>query len=94
VSDVALWRAVIYQAFCDALDIRDHCKYSLDLLESQAVSWFNLDNKDFKLVCYYADLEPTYVFRKYNEYIGGYDDTSKESTRFRNGKGKLRYYSS
>ena len=71
----ALWKAVILQAF---VDLKNNSKKKLaNTFRVKATLWFNLKNKDFLTVCYYANLNPYYVWKKaeaikncnYDKYI-------------------------
>lgn len=63
----ALWRAVIMQAFQDALSNAKN--YDLRREKIKAVSWLSSDNEDLKIVCSYADLDYHYVKKKVKELV-------------------------
>lgn len=71
----ALWKAVILQAF---VDLKNNSKKKLaNTFRVKATLWFNLKNEDFITTCYYANLNPYYVWKKaeiiknynYDKYI-------------------------
>ena len=63
----ALWRAVIMQAFQDALSNAKN--YDLRREKVKAISWLSSDNEDLKIVCSYADLDYYYVKKKVKDLI-------------------------
>lgn len=67
-SERALWRAVITQAFQDALgnSQKREAKYE----KFKAKAWLLGMSRDFTTVCYYADYDPHYVRRRACEILG------------------------
>ena len=72
IPEIRLWRCVLLQAFLEAT--RGQRKYKAkdkrglryfvskrELERRQSLSWFNASNKDFRLVCLFAGLEPDVV---------------------------------
>lgn len=68
--DLILWRSVIVRTILDALDIDIH-DWGTGRLEiiKQGHLWFNTDNKDFNLVCDYANLQPYFVLKIYTKIV-------------------------
>ena len=61
-SEQSLWRAVILQAF---VDLKNNSKKKIaNTYRVKATLWFNINNADFLTVCYYANLNPNYVWSK------------------------------
>lgn len=59
--EVSLWRAVILQTILDCLT---QSKRTENIkARREAISWFNSENKDFSVVCQFADLEPSFVLK-------------------------------
>lgn len=54
-----LWRAVIIQAFQDAMS--NNNKHEFKLLKSSAKSWLKGKSKEFRIVCSHANMEPSEV---------------------------------
>lgn len=64
MNELALWRAVIAQAFSDATyRERSGCEPDQVILAGRfpARRWLLNDSEDFRAVCAYADLEPSQV---------------------------------
>jgi len=57
-----LWRRVIYQAILDLKSLSKKEMAKVNRIKS--VLWFNLSREDFQLICYYADLDPFFVWEK------------------------------
>ena len=58
-----LYIEVIKKAFTDAFTIGTASDQSQSLAQSQAKNWFDINNKDFKLICEHAGTEPEYIIR-------------------------------
>ena len=58
LGELELWRAVIKKATVEALEGRGEEK-------REAIRWFKVCGKDFRLVCHLAGLEPTAVRRNF-----------------------------
>ena len=62
VPNVSLWRAVILQSILDRLT---QSKRGDDIMaRKNAKNWMNIQNEEFRTVCQFAQLEPTFVIRK------------------------------
>ena len=60
-----LWRGVLLQAF---RDLKSKSLKSIEKINRiKAVLWFNLQNKDFLIICSYADLDPFCVWERSQE---------------------------
>ena len=58
----SLWKAVILQAF---IDLKNNSKKKIaNTYRVKATLWFNMNNADFITTCYYAGLDPQYVWKK------------------------------
>ncbi len=58
----SLWKAVILQAF---VDLKNNSKKRIaNTYRVKATLWFNMNNNDFITTCYYAGLDPKYVWGK------------------------------
>lgn len=65
--EIALWKAVILQAF---VDLQSNSKKKImQGYKIKAMLWFNLNNKDFIEVCRNANLDPIYVWTKAKKII-------------------------
>lgn len=65
-SEQALWKAVILQAF---VDLRNNSRKKIaKTYKLKSALWFNLNNKNFVTVCYYANYDPYFVWKQ-AEYI-------------------------
>lgn len=62
-----LWRAVIAQALIDALN--GSKKVASKIERARSIAWFSLSNKEFLIVCAYADLDPHYVIQKVRQAL-------------------------
>jgi len=61
--EVALFRGVILQA---VLDSRNHSKRTEDTVAKRnAIKWFNVESKDFLIVCDYAEREPNNTVKEF-----------------------------
>ena len=79
-----LYIEVIKKAFTDAFIIGNASDQSQLVAQSQAVSWFNIHNKDFKLICEQAGAEPEYIMRLYENMQYNYNSgkITKEQLKF------------
>ncbi len=79
-----LYIEVIKKAFTDAFIIGNASDQSQLVAQSQAVSWFNIHNKDFKLICEQAGTEPDYILKLYDSLQYNYNSgkITKEELRF------------
>ena len=58
--EIALWKAVILQAF---IDLQSNSKKKvIQAYKIKALQWINLNNKNFIEVCRMANLDPYYVW--------------------------------
>ena len=79
-----LYIEVIKKAFTDAFTIGTASDQSQSLAQSQAKNWFDISNKDFKLICEHAGTEPEYIMRLYNNLQYNYNSgkITKDQVRF------------
>ena len=79
-----LYIEVIKKAFTDAFIIGNASDQSQLVAQSQAIGWFNIHNKDFKLICEHAGTEPDYILRLYDNLQYNYNSgkITKEELRF------------
>ena len=79
-----LYIEVIKKAFTDAFIIGTASDQSQSIAQSQAKSWFNIHNKDFKLICEHAGTEPEYILRLYDNLQYNYNSgkITKEELKF------------
>ena len=79
-----LYIEVIKKAFTDAFNIGTASDQSQSLAQSQAKNWFDISNKDFKLICEHAGTEPEYILRLYNNLQYNYNSgkITKDQVRF------------
>ncbi len=60
--EIALWKAVILQAF---IDLQNNSKKKIaNTYRIRSLFWFNLKNNEFLDVCNFAGLDPNYVISK------------------------------
>ena len=65
---VLLWRCVIVRAIMDALDVDIHAwGNARDNIIKDAQDWFTLKDHHFCLICDYANLDPSFIIRKYKQ---------------------------
>ncbi len=66
--DVLLYRSVIVRAIMDALDVDIHAwgNKRKDIIQ-EARSWFSKTDSHFCEICDYANLEPTFIIRKFQQ---------------------------
>jgi hypothetical protein len=61
-AETALWKAVIMQS---VLDVMSNSGRASDILAKKiALEWLDKKNKNFIVVCGYADLDPDWVLKK------------------------------
>ena len=79
-----LYIEVIKKAFTDALIIGNASDQSQLVAQSQAKSWLNIHNKDFKLICEQAGTEPDYIIKLYEKLQYNYNSgkITKEQLKF------------
>ena len=79
-----LYIEVIKKAFTDAFIIGNASDQSQLVAQSQAKNWFDISNKDFKLICEQAGTEPEYILRLYNNLQYNYNSgkITKEQLKF------------
>ena len=79
-----LYIEVIKKAFSDAFTIGTASDQNQSIVHSQARGWFNIHNKDFKLVCEHAGTEPEYIVRLYDNLQHNYNSgkITKEQLKF------------
>ena len=83
-STEILYIEVIKKAMTDAFIIGTASDQSQSIAQSQAKSWFNINNKDFKLICEQAGTEPDYILRLYDNLQYNYNSgkITKDQLRF------------
>ena len=79
-----LYIEVIKKAFTDAFTIGTASDQSQSLAQSQAKNWFDISNKDFKLICEHAGTEPEYIMKLYDNLQYNYNSgkITKDQVRF------------
>ena len=79
-----LYIEVIKKAFNDVFNLGNASEQHQKLLQSQAKTWFNEHNKDFRLICEYAGTEPEYIIRIYDNLMYNYNSgkITKEKLKF------------
>jgi len=66
--EVLLYRSVIVRAIMDALDIDIHAwGNSREQIIKEAKDWFSKTDSHFCEICDYANLEPTFIIRKFKQ---------------------------
>jgi hypothetical protein len=61
-TEIALWKAVIMQS---VLDVMSNSGRASDILAKKvSLEWLDKKNKNFIVVCGYADLDPDWVLKK------------------------------
>ena len=83
-SSELLYIEVIKKAFTDAFIIGNASDQSQSVAQSQAKSWLDISNKDFKLICEHAGTEPEYILRLYDNLQYNYNSgkITKEQLKF------------
>ena len=67
-SEVLLYRSVIVRAIMDALDIDIHAWGNRrEQIIHEANAWFSKTDSHFCEICDYANLEPTFIIRKFKQ---------------------------
>ena len=67
-SEVLLYRCVIVRAIMDALDVDIHAwGNARDNIIKDAIDWFSMKDYQFCLVCDYANLDPSFIIKKYTQ---------------------------
>ncbi len=79
-----LYIEVIKKAMTDAFTIGTASDQSQSLAQSQAKNWFDISNKDFKLICEQAGTEPEYIMKLYDNLSYNYNSgkITKDQVRF------------
>ena len=79
-----LYIEVIKKAFTDAFTIGTASDQSQSLAQSQAKNWFDINSKDFKLICEHAGTEPEYIMRLYDNLNYNYNSgkITKDQVKF------------
>ena len=79
-----LYIEVIKKAFSDVFNLGNASDQHQKLLQSQAKTWFNEHNKDFRLICEHAGTEPEYIIRIYDNLTYNYNSgkITKEKLKF------------
>jgi len=66
--EVLLYRSVIVRAIMDALDIDIHAWGNSRIqIIKEAKAWFSKTDSHFCEICDYANLEPTFIIRKFKQ---------------------------
>ena len=75
---------VIKKAMADAFTIGTASDQNQSIAQSQAKSWFNINNKDFKLICEQAGTEPDYILKLYDNLQYNYNSgkITKDQLKF------------
>ena len=79
-----LYIEVIKKAFSDVFNLGNASDQNQSLAQSQAKSWFDISNKDFKLICEQAGTEPEYIIRLYDNLTYNYNSgkITKDQLKF------------
>ena len=79
-----LYIEVIKKAFSDVFNLGNASDQNQSLTQSQAKNWFNINNKDFKLICEQAGTEPDYIIKLYEKLQYNYNPgkITKEQLKF------------
>ena len=65
---VLMWRCVIVRAIMDGLDVDIHAwGRRRKNIVNEAKNWFSGEDPHFCLVCDYANLDPTFITKKYKQ---------------------------
>ena len=65
---VLLYRCVIVRAIMDGLDVDIHAwGNARKNIINDAIAWFSLEDDQFKLVCDYANLAPSFIIKKFHQ---------------------------
>ena len=66
--DILLYRSVIVRAIMDALDVDIHAwGNARENIIQDARAWFSKQDSHFCEICDYANLEPTFIIRKFQQ---------------------------
>ncbi len=79
-----LYIEVIKKAFSDVFNLGNASDQNQSLAQSQAKNWFDMSNKDFKLICEQAGTEPEYILKLYDNLQHNYNSgkITKEQLKF------------
>ncbi len=79
-----LYIEVIKKAFSDVFNLGNASDQNQSLAQSQAKNWFDINNKDFKLICEQAGTEPDYILKLYENLQYNYNSgkITKEELKF------------
>ncbi len=61
LPEVSLYKSIITQAIIDCTNISDD--NSLKLIEKEAKEWIFGNSRDFKEICYKAEIEPHFIIK-------------------------------
>lgn len=65
---VLLYRCVIVRAIMDGLDVDIHAwGNARKNVVKDAIAWFSIEDEQFKLVCDYANLAPSFIIKKFHQ---------------------------
>ena len=65
---VLLYRCVIVRAIMDGLDVDIHAwGNARKNVVKDAIAWFSIEDEQFKLVCDYATLAPSFIIKKFHQ---------------------------
>ena len=65
---VLLYRCVIVRAIMDGLDVDIHAwGNARKNIIKEAIAWFSIQDEQFKLVCDYANLDPSFIIKKFHQ---------------------------
>ena len=65
---VLLHRCVIVRAIMDGLDVDIHAwGNARKNVVKDAIAWFSIEDEQFKLVCDYANLAPSFIIKKFHQ---------------------------
>ena len=65
---VLLYRCVIVRAIMDGLDVDIHAwGNARENIIKDAIAWFSLEDDQYKLVCDYANLDPSFIIKMFNQ---------------------------
>lgn len=65
---VLLYRCFIVRAIMDGLDVDIHAwGNARKNIIKEAIDWFSIQDEQFKLVCDYANLDPSFIIKKFNQ---------------------------
>ena len=87
---VLLYRCVIVRAIMDGLDVDIHAwGNARENIIKDAIAWFSLEDDQYKLVCDYANLDPSFIIKKFNQLK---EANAKKLFRNKNLNKFLRHY--